>query len=149
MKKLFAILFVLTLAFPAAALADDFSDLITSINVNANADLGAFRVNVGAQFGAGAPKIDAVLSAVGSPGDAYMVLQISNVTKKPVEVVIQEYKVNKHKGWGVMAQNLGIKPGSPEFHGLKSGKYANESKNKGKAKEEKNGGAKKGGGKKK
>lgn len=149
MKKLFATLFMLVLALPAVALADDFSDLLTSININANADIGAFKVNVGAEFGAGAPKIDAVLSAVASPADAYMVLQVSNVTKRPVEAVIQEYKVNKDKGWGVMAKNLGIKPGSPEFHALKNGKYANESKNKNKAKGEKNGGAHKGGGKKK
>jgi hypothetical protein len=28
---------------------------------------------------------------------------------------------NKGKGWGVIAKNLGIKPGSAEFHALKRG----------------------------
>jgi len=33
--------------------------------------------------------------------------------------VVKEYDVNKDKGWGVMAKNLGIKPGSDAFHSLK------------------------------
>ena len=33
--------------------------------------------------------------------------------------VLREYKENKGKGWGVIAKNLGIKPGSREFHELK------------------------------
>jgi hypothetical protein len=39
--------------------------------------------------------------------------------KKPLSVVMKEYDVNKDKGWGVMAKNLGIKPGSEAFHSLK------------------------------
>ena len=33
--------------------------------------------------------------------------------------VLGEYKENNGKGWGVIAKNLGIKPGSREFHELK------------------------------
>jgi hypothetical protein len=34
------------------------------------------------------------------------------------------YKQSKGKGWGVIAKELGIKPGSPEFHALKRGDFA-------------------------
>ena len=33
----------------------------------------------------------------------------------------KRYKSDKGKGWGVLAKSLGIKPGSQEFHALKSG----------------------------
>jgi hypothetical protein len=35
--------------------------------------------------------------------------------------VVREYKAHKGQGWGVIAKNLGIKPGSKEFHALKKG----------------------------
>jgi hypothetical protein len=38
-----------------------------------------------------------------------------------MDVVLQQYRVNKKQGWGAMAQSLGIKPGSPEFKALKAG----------------------------
>jgi hypothetical protein len=36
---------------------------------------------------------------------------------------VDTYKRNKGKGWGVIAQRLGIKPGSAEFHRLKKGDF--------------------------
>jgi len=35
--------------------------------------------------------------------------------------VLKQYKTSKGKGWGVVAQSLGIKPGSAEFQALKKG----------------------------
>lgn len=37
------------------------------------------------------------------------------------DAVYQVYQPNRKKGWGVIAKELGIKPGSPEFHALKRG----------------------------
>ena len=37
--------------------------------------------------------------------------------------VFKIYNANKGKGWGVIAKELGIKPGSPEFHALKQGNF--------------------------
>jgi len=34
-------------------------------------------------------------------------------------VVIDSYRKNKSKGWGALARDLGIKPGSKEFKALK------------------------------
>jgi hypothetical protein len=46
---------------------------------------------------------------------------VGEVARQPQEVVLREYQANKGKGWGVIAKNLGIKPGSREFHELKKG----------------------------
>jgi len=63
------------------------------------------------------------MASVKTPGDAYMCFRVGQVASKPVEVVTNEYQTNKGKGWGVIAKNLGIKPGSKEFHELKKGNF--------------------------
>jgi hypothetical protein len=37
---------------------------------------------------------------------------------------VPTYQASKGKGWGVIAKELGIKPGSPAFHALKEGNFA-------------------------
>ena len=56
------------------------------------------------------------------------------ILKKPADDVVKVYRSNKQKGWGAIAKELGIKPGSPEFHALKGSadKHASKSKEKGK-----------------
>ena len=43
------------------------------------------------------------------------------MTAKRPEAIVETYQTNRTKGWGVIAKELGIKPGSAEFHALKSG----------------------------
>ncbi len=115
---LVAALAFLCLPAPAAAGLDDF---LSSVNVQARADLDGFSVKVGAQFGVPAARVRAVLQTVETPADAFMVFQLGQMSGKPPETVLHTYTARKGKGWGVIAKELGIKPGSPEFHALKSG----------------------------
>ena len=55
-----------------------------------------------------------------SYGDTYMATSLSRISKRRIGVVAEEYKQNQGKGWGVMAMNMGIKPGSPEFKQMKA-----------------------------
>jgi hypothetical protein len=64
--------------------------------------------------------------------DVYMAPEVAKISGKPIVEVVQSYKSNKGKGWGVIAKNLGIKPGSKEFKVLKNG--ASEALDKVKAK---------------
>lgn len=48
-------------------------------------------------------------------------MHVGQWTQKPTDQVVQVYKANQGKGWGVIAKRMGIKPGSAEFHALKSG----------------------------
>jgi hypothetical protein len=126
MKKIFsplsAVLFTCLMIFPAQA-ASDLDVFISNLNVQAQADLGAFKVRLSTQFGVPATRVDAVMASVKTPGDAYMCFRVGQVASKPVEVVTNEYQGNKGKGWGGIAKNLGIKPGSKEFHELKKGNF--------------------------
>lgn len=99
----------------------DLDVFISNLNVQAQADLPGFKARLSATFGVPAPRVEAIISGVQTPADAYMVLKVGQVAAKPEEVVLKEYRANKGKGWGVIAKNLGIKPGSPEFHELKRG----------------------------
>ncbi len=56
-----------------------------------------------------------------TPADVFMVFQVGQMAHRPPEVVLQTYQAHKGKGWGVVAKELGIKPGSREFHALKNG----------------------------
>ena len=144
MKNIFFFSSIICLSFlifsPVLA-SSDLDSFIKNLNVEAQADLGAFKIRVSTQFGVPVPKVEAVIASVGTPGDAYMCFRVGQVASKPVEVVTKEYQAHKKKGWGVIAKNLGIKPGSKEFHALKEGKVSGDSgspgKGKGKGKAEK------------
>jgi hypothetical protein len=53
-------------------------------------------------------------------GDIYMATALSKISRKPVGAVAEDFHQNPGRGWGVMAMNLGIKPGSPEFKQMKA-----------------------------
>ena len=102
----------------ASATLDSF---LSSVNVQAQADLPGFHAKVSAQFGVPVPQVEAVLGMVATPADAFMVFQLGQMAHRPPEAVVQTYRTHKGKGWGVIAKELGIKPGSREFHALKNG----------------------------
>jgi len=102
----------------AAASLDSF---LGSVNAQARVDLPGFHAKVSAQFGVPVPQVEAVLGMVATPADAFMVFQLGQMTHRPPETVVHTYQAHKGKGWGVIAKELGIKPGSREFHALKNG----------------------------
>lgn len=72
----------------------------------------------------GAPR-DLVTELLGTrrwaPGDVYYACAIAQTLGRPCRYVVDEWERNHGKGWGVVAKELGIKPGSAEFHRLKRG----------------------------
>ena len=129
MKKIFSfvsILFLSLVLFSPVFASSDLDSFVKSLNVEAQADLGAFKGRLSAEFGVPVPKVEAIMASVGTPGDAYMCFRVGQVASKPIEVVTKEYQRNKGKGWGVIAKNLGIKPGSKEFHELKKGNFGRD-----------------------
>lgn len=96
---------------------------LNSLNIQARADMNGFSTRVSAQFGIPEVQVRAVIGTVAQPADAFMVFQVGQMSRKPPETVVQVYRANQGKGWGVIAKSLGIKPGSPEFHALKRGDF--------------------------
>ena len=131
----FALVAATVLLVSSIAVAGDF-DWMPDLNVRAEADPSGFRARLSTRFQIGDVHINAVLSNVDKPADAYMVLRLGEMSNKPPEYVIKEYKARKGKGWGALAKSLGIKPGSKEFHALKRGQdlYDGSGRNEGKGK---------------
>jgi len=54
-----------------------------------------------------------------APGDVYYASALAYQTRRPFGDVVKMYEQDRGQGWGVIAQRMGIKPGSAEFHALK------------------------------
>jgi len=140
MRKLFTIA-ALAIAFAANAQIIKFDpktgdsktdQILKDIDAKAQKDRETFSKEVSTKFGIVKTKIDQMIQIM-SPGDVYMAAQTAEITKKPIDDVTKVYTANKEKGWGAIAKELGIKPGSPEFHALKNKVKEHGNSGKGKA----------------
>jgi spore germination protein YaaH len=120
-----------------------FDRRLVSINSQAQGDPGGFVSRTASHFAVAASVVEGLLARKMPPADVYMSILISSVTKRPVGQVVEVYDANKGKGWGVIAKQMGIKPGSAEFHALKKDNFSmkngngngkGKDKNKGKGK---------------
>lgn len=122
MKKLVAAFTFVVLVAGFASLAHaGLDDFLRRVDAKAREDMGKFSVSLSAQFGVPVPRIDEIIKHVPAPADAFMVLQLGQMSNKPPEAVLPVVQAHRSKGWGAIAQELGIKPGSREFHALKRG----------------------------
>ncbi len=103
-----------------AVAAGDFV-WVRDLNRRAQADRPGYIETLAARFRTGNAEIDAVLSSVARPADAYMVFRLGEMSGRPTDYVLERYRTERGKGWGALAKSLGIKPGSSEFHALKRG----------------------------
>ena len=124
MKKFFfALVALLCLTAPVLA-AGGIDNFLANLNVQARADMAGFAARLSTQFGIPGAQVNAVISTVREPADAFMVYQLGQMTRQSPEVVMQTYEANRGRGWGVIAKEMGIKPGSREFHALKRGEFS-------------------------
>ena len=135
-KIIVSLLVMLAFVLSASIVAAGDFGWTKDFNIRAEADRDGFRAQLSARFNIGNAQVKVVLGNVDSPADAYMVLRLGEMSSKPVDYVLNKYRTEKNKGWGVMAKSLGIKPGSKEFHALKEGSdiYHSTDKSKGKRK---------------
>ena len=123
--KVSSITLMLMLVTASGLAANDF-DWTRSLSIEAQADLSGFKARLESRFKIGDLQIDAVLSNVDEPADAYLVLRLGEISKRPIDQVLEKYRRSKGKGWGEVAKSLGIKPGSSHFHTLKRGHDLNK-----------------------
>lgn len=114
----------------------DLDASLVSINVQAKTNLTDIKKDWVQAYNTTTAKIDELMKKGMTAADVFMTLEISKITKKPIDVVYKSYETNKKKGWGAIAKDLGIKPGSAEFHALKGSakKNSDKAKNKGNSK---------------
>lgn len=102
---------------------------LNKINIDAKSDINNFIKNISTSYKVESKKIQKMLQSKMEPADIVMTLDIAQISGNSVEAIAEEYKENKEKGWGQIAKNMGIKPGSPEFHQLKQRNKKNHEKN--------------------
>lgn len=105
----------------AIAAGGGLDEFLHNLNVHAQADPEGFSATLSSQFHVSGTEVEVVLGAVHDPADAFMVLQLGQMSRQPTDAVMSVYQNHAGKGWGAIAQELGIKPGSAEFHALKRG----------------------------
>lgn len=119
-SRMLIIVMFLILLCPLMATAGDY-DWMNQFNITAQADPSGFRAQLATRFHIGDATINAVIGNVPRPADAYIIMRLGEMSNLPPEKVLDKYKSNRGKGWGILAKSLGIKPGSKEFHALKQG----------------------------
>lgn len=125
------VLSTLAIVFFGAGLAHaSLDDYLSDLRISASADFGEYRAGLGAHYGASGAELDRVFLSVNDPGDAGLCFWLARKTGHPVDYVVDRYHKNKGKGWGALAQSLGIKPGSAEFKALKNGEIGWDPPNK-------------------
>ncbi|MCA1933595.1 MAG: hypothetical protein LDL13_08455 [Calditerrivibrio sp.] len=124
MKRYLLLVSIIFVFFISNSMADDLDDFIMGLNIQVKNDEVSFKSDLSMTFGVQQSKVETVIKNVDRPADAYMIFRLSQITNKPSEEVLTVYKKNKKNGWGNIAKELGIKPGSKEFHELKENKLA-------------------------
>lgn len=128
LRQYFLYPFFISHLFVLNLYAGDY-DWLENLSIEARADSSGFKTRLATRFDLGDVKVKAVLSNVDNQADAYMVMRLGEMSGHSTDRVIRQYKADKKKGWGAMAKNLGIKPGSREFQRLKQGQYYREDRN--------------------
>lgn len=124
LTRLLAVMMLLLFSSAPVMAGGGLDVFINNLNVQARADMDDFSARVSAQFGVPLSQVQAVIGTVQTPADAFLCFQLGQMAHRPYRDAVQAYHVNRGKGWGVIAKELGIKPGSPEFHALKRGDFA-------------------------
>ena len=134
MKYLF--LFIFTFSFYLASAQVSFNtgnvrldaDL-NAINTQASLNLSYFNKDMQLTYGVSERKLNYMhVSLHMAPGEIFLSLEIFRLGKVPLDRVLEVYRTHRSKGWGVIAKQLGIKPGSAEFHQLKQNASSKKSK---------------------
>ncbi|HSQ61092.1 MAG TPA: hypothetical protein VLT84_11815 [Acidobacteriota bacterium] len=132
MKNLFAISLALALfagqayglgAKPAGVTGDrGFDSMLENLNASANADPDGYYRQLSIRQGIPEQDLRQAKDRFGlGYSDLYMASALAKVKNRSILGVAEDYQQNRGKGWGVMAQEMGIKPGSDEFHAMKRG----------------------------
>lgn len=98
-----------------------FDAELNVMNNDAKKDINLFKADMSDLFDVGKDVVTDLLNKALEPAEVYLSMKIGDLLNLPVEDVVRSYEANKDKGWGAVAKDLGIKPGSAEFHALKGG----------------------------
>lgn len=93
---------------------------LSQFNVEANLSIKTFNAEMTTNYKVTEKKLDMLrVKSRMQPSDIYMALEVSKMSGKSMQDVLSSYKKNNKKGWGAIAKEFGVKPGSKEFKAMK------------------------------
>lgn len=96
----------------------DINTHLSEVNSYAVSNMDLFRKDMSEKFGATKEDLDRYLvKERKQPADVYYGYNLSRTTGKSFPTIMKMY--TDKNGWGSIAKDLGIKPGSEQFHELK------------------------------
>ena len=116
-KLVILILSIVFINLSSTALSQEFS-WVDGFNLVANQDVETFKKKLADRFSKNRDQINEIIKETKTASDTYMAFKLSEMSGKPATDVVKAYDKNKSKGWGALAKELGIKPGSKSFHAL-------------------------------
>jgi hypothetical protein len=98
----------------------DLDKTLITLDLEASMGFGAFRTNIIRMYNVSDSNIQYLTVEIGmTAGDIYLTMEIAKITQKSINQVVESYLNLREKGWGAIAMDLGIIPGSAEFDKLK------------------------------
>lgn len=126
-KKIIVLLAMLVLAFAATqgvfaqdtAETDDLDNEVNALNQAATEDPTALLTKLSIEFSVDLVVLQGLYTQGYTPGQIWLALEISKASDTTLQDAILVAGMTEGHGWGVLAQALGIAPGSADFHALK------------------------------
>lgn len=126
-KKWLVVLAAIALLLGAAQAAsaqtenaeDDLDETIQQLDQEAEGDPAVILAALAEKFGVDQAELQAYYDAGATPGELWLALEIAANTQTPLADAVVLAQGTEGHGWGVLAQVLGVKPGSDEFFALK------------------------------
>lgn len=129
MKTLFSIVLLLVFCWSPAAFAGDgtptgdtgWDSAVSKLNAAAHCESPQFAPKMDRRYGFPEGTAKGLIDKHGLTfGDACIAMKLSVLSNHSLDQVMGAYEFHRERGWGTVAQSLGIAPGSPEFHELKN-----------------------------
>ena len=89
----------------AIAAGGGLDEFLHNLNIHAQADPEGFSATLSSQFHVSGTEVRVVLGAVHDPADAFMILQLEQMSRQPMNAVMSVYQNHAGKGWGAIAQD--------------------------------------------
>jgi hypothetical protein len=105
MTRILAILLA-CLLYSSSAIAGGrgLDEFLHNLNVQAQANREGFSATLSSQFHVSGTEVEVVLGSVHDPADAFMVLQLGQMSRRPTAAVLSVYQNHAERGWGAIAQ---------------------------------------------
>ncbi len=129
MKTFFSVVLLLVVCWSSAALAGDatptgdtrWDTAVAKLNAAAHSNSPQFAAKMDQRYEFSEGTAKGLVDKHGfSFGDACIAMKLSVLSNHSLDQVMGAYEFHRERGWGEVAQSLGIAPGSREFRELKS-----------------------------